>query len=987
MAACGTVVQADSTAADAPVDFDRQVQPLLTRCLACHGAGKAEAGLRLDGRETATSVLESGGQAVVPGDADASLLLQRISAADPAERMPPTGEPLTADEIEILRRWIAQGADWPPHWAYRPLVRPAVPTSAPAGYKTWARTPIDRFILARLADAGLAPSPEADRRTLLRRVSFDLIGLPPTPEELAAFLADDSPQAYERAVDRLLASPHYGERWARHWLDVAHWAETHGNDQDRPRPNAWPYRDWLIRAFNQDLPYGRFVEDQVAGDVLRPEDPGAVVATGFLATGPWDESSLRDIQEASLDREIARYLDRDDIVSTTINTFQSTTVHCARCHDHKFDPVSQRDYYALQAVFSATDKAERAYDSDPQVARQRRELTAEQARLPELAAAADASLLDATLASEVAAWEARVAAAGQAWVVLDPESCVSESGATLTVLPDGSILSGGMRPETDVYVIAARIPAGVPTGLRIELLTDDSLPHRGPGRQDNGNLHLNELRVTVAPCADPAAAIPIALRSPRSDFDQDGWGVTLALDGNPGTAWGIYPSIGQPHAAVFELADVPAAIDERLLAVRLEQTHGGGHLIGRLRLSISTAPPPLPLGSESLPAEVAEVVRTPTEQRSDPQRVVLAAYYRGLQIDAQLAALPPLAHVFAGTSQFKPDGSFRPAGQPRTIHVLDRGDVTQPLEEAQPGTLACVPGLESRFQLANPTDEGSRRAALARWLSDERNVLTWRSIVNRLWHYHFGRGIVDTPNDFGRMGSPPSHPELLDWLATELLAGGGLLKRIQRLIVTSAAYRQSSAFDPRAATVDGDNRLLWRAARTRLDAESLRDAVLSTTGLLDRTFGGPSVKQFIESPGIHVTPTVDYQGFDPDDPANFRRSVYRFVFRTLPDPFMDSLDCADPSQWTPARNSSVTALQALSLLNNRFMVRQSEHLAERLTREAPDVPGQMRRLFKLALLREPSEEELAAFSDYAGRHGLANACRVVLNSNEFMFVD
>ncbi len=651
--------------------------------------------------------------------------------------------PAAADEADV----------W---WSLRPLskpVPPAVEGDAP-------RNPIDRFLLAKLRAKGLEPSPPADARTLLRRVTFDLTGLPPTPEEVDAFLADGRPDAYERVVERLLASPHHGERWARHWMDVAHYAETHGHDQDRPRPNAWPYRDYLIRSFNSDKPYARFVREQLAGDVLFPDDAEAVVALGFLATGPWDESSLRDIRDDTLDRQMARTLDRDDMVTTAMSTFVSATVHCARCHDHKFDPISQDDYYALQAVFAGVDKAERAYDTDPAAAAKRKRL-------------------------------------------------------------------------------------------------------------DRDKAGLSGLRGVVSP------TLPV----------------------------------------VGALLDLAARQAERA------------------------------------------------------------------------AALPPPRLVYAAASDFKPDGSFRPAGKPRPVRVLKRGDITKPGAEASPGTLTCVEGLEARFRSANRDDEGARRAALARWVTNPRNPLTWRSVVNRAWHDHFGRGLVDTPNDFGRMGSPPSHPELLDWLATTFRDGDGSLKALHRLIVTSTAYRRSARHDPRAAEVDADNRLLWRMNRTRLDAEQVRDAILQATGKLDRTMGGPSVRQFHTSPGLHVTPNVDYLTFDVDRPENFRRGVYRFVFRTLPDPFLEALDCPDASQLTPARNVSVTALQALAMLNDKFVVRMSEHLAARAAKASPDVAGQLRAVYRLALGREPTAKESVALADYARKHGLANACRLVLNTNEFLFVN
>jgi mono/diheme cytochrome c family protein len=987
------------------VSFDRDVQPIFSRaCIRCHGATEKKGGLGLSDREAAFGELDSGLQAIVPGKPEESELLRRIASDDPSERMPASGEPLSADEISAIRRWIEQGAEWPQHWAYRPLVRPQLPDSAKLASVDWAQTPIDLFILQRLEQHGLAPSPPADKRAWLRRVSFDLIGLPPTPEELAAFLEDESPEAFERVVDRLLASPHYGERWARHWMDVVHYAETHGHDQDRPRPHAWPYRDYLIRAFNDDKPYARFVEEQVAGDALYPGDPWALVATGFLATGPWDESSLRDIREDSIDREIGRYLDRDDIVTTVISTFASATVHCARCHDHKFDPITQSDYYSLQAVFAATGKGNRAYDSDPEVATRRLELQERIAALPKLREQLDPSLLTHELRAEVAAWEEKAAAAASQWVVLQPEEFKSEHGAVLTKQPDGSLLSGGPRPESEVYTIIASTTLSRVTGIRLEVLTDPSLPMNGPGRQENGNLHLNEFTLTAAPGGDLSQATPVELANPKADFDQEGWTIGKAIDGNADSAWGVFPEVGKPHLAVFELKSPIENDGGAAFTFRLKQTHGRGHLIGRPRLSVTSAAAPLPLDAQALPGEVAAALSVPREQRDDAQRATLAAHYLQEKLAAELASLPPPQLVYCGSNEFQPDGAFKPAPGPRPIHVLHRGEISQPGEPAAPGALACIEGLDAHFAPADSSNDGQRRAALARWLSDARNVLTWRSIVNRLWHYHFGRGLSDTPNDFGRMGSPPTHPELLDWLAVELRESGGSLKHIQRLIVTSAVYRQASnaecgmrnaestsSIPPSPLRiphlVDSDNRLLWRMNRTRLDAESVRDAALLASGMLDRTMGGPSVKQFIESPGVHVTPNVDYRNFDVNDPANHRRSVYRFVFRTLPDPFLETLDCPDASQLTAKRTESVSALQALAMLNNPFMVRQSEHLAERLARERPDLPQQIDRLYELVLNRRPRESESAAFADYAQKHGLANACRLLLNSSEFMFVD
>jgi hypothetical protein len=904
------------------------------------------------------------------------LFLGVVAALTVEAGAPPEGPAEKADSTA--------GETW---WSLRPLAKPVPPAAHLTGFDDWPLTPVDPFILAKLAEKGLHPSPPADKRTLLRRVTFDLTGLPPTADERAAFLADDSPDAYEKVVDRLLARPHYGERWARHWMDVVHFAETHGNDQDRPRPNAWPYRDYLIRAFNQDRPYARFVQEQIAGDVLYPGDPEAVVALGLLAAGPWDESGLRDIREDSLDRQVARYLDRDDMVTTAMSTFVSATVHCARCHDHKFDPIATQEYYGLQAVFAGVDKAERAYDADPAVGERRRQLTQEKAQLERLRNRADPSLLAPLVQAEAAAWEKKVAASVIPWVPLDPATYTSLGGATLTKQPDRSLLASGKRPEADTYNIVADSDLQGITGVRLEVLTDDSLPHKGPGRQDNGNLHLNEFVVRAAARdAPPAEAKALVLKNPAADFNQDGWTVAMAIDGNPKTAWGVYPKVGQSHRAVFEI-DEPVRIPGGVrLTFILEQTHGGGHLIGRARLSVTTAPRPLP-GADALPEALAQILAVPAERRTDMQRAALALHVLEQRLDRQLADLPPPRLVYAAAHDYKPDGSFRPAPGPRPVHVLKRGDINKPGREAAPGALDCVPGLEGRFRLADPADEGSRRAALAHWLTDPKNVLVWRSIVNRVWHYHFGHGLVDTPNDFGHMGARPTHPELLDYLAVTFQESGGSLKQLHRLIVTSAAYRQASRHDPRFAEVDGDNRLLWRMNRTRLDAEEVHDAVLLIAGKLDRTMGGPSVKQFLMSPGVHVTPTVNYESFDVDRPDNNRRSVYRFIFRTLPDPFMEALDCPDSSQLTPVRSASVSALQALAMLNDKFVVRMSEHLAERAAQARPDLAAQVRRAYRLALGREPTAQECQAVTGYAARYGLANACRLLLNSNEFLFVN
>ncbi|HTH48353.1 MAG TPA: DUF1549 and DUF1553 domain-containing protein, partial [Candidatus Limnocylindria bacterium] len=735
------------------------------------------------------------------------------------------------------------------HWAYRPLRVPPVP-DLPPHFRPSAN-PVDSFIAVKLAEHKLVPAPEADRRTLLRRVTFDLIGLAPTPEELHAFLADTSTNAYERVVDRLLASPRYGERWARHWMDAAHFAETHGNDQDRIRTNAWPYRDYLIAAFNDDKPYARFVQEQVAGDVLFPADPQATVALGFIAAGPWDESSLRDIREDTLDRQIGRYLDRDDMLTTVMQTFTSTTVQCARCHDHKFDPVSQRDYYALQAVFAGVDRANRIFDADPKVHVRRQALMRDRRRV----AKNDLSLLLSTETSrEVAQWEERRAAHPVLWSVVEAQTFVSVGGATLTRQTDGSLLAGGQRPERDTYTVSAPSPLAKITGVRLEVLPDPSLPHQGPGRNENGNFHLSEFQLLAF---EPGAGAPreIPLVAPSADFNQQDWGIARALDGDEKTAWGIHPREGEPHQAVFTLKEPLIPPPGTTLVFVLKQLHGESHLIGRPRLAVTDAASPLRV----LPAEIASIAGLPPAQRSEAQRAQLAADVLSERIRQDLAALPAPSLVYAAASDFEPDASLKPTMFPRVVNLLKRGEITKPMEVIGPGTLTCVTALPARFALADPADEGARRAALATWLTARDNPLTWRSIVNRVWQHHFGSGLVDTPNDFGRMGGTPSHPELLDWLAAWFRDDAqGSFKALHRLLVTSATYRQSSFTDRQSEAADpAAARLLAHMNRLRLDAECIHDAILQTGGLLDLRMGGPSDQQFDLQPGVHVTPRVD----------------------------------------------------------------------------------------------------------------------------------
>jgi hypothetical protein len=601
----------------------------------------------------------------------------------------------------------------------------------------------------------------------------------------------------------------------------------------------------------------------------------------------------------------------------------------------------------------------------------------------------------------------------------------SDGDVKLTKQADYSLLASGPLPETDTYTVTAYTDLKGITAVRLEVLPDPSLPKSGPGRKPNGNLHLSEVRLKVSPKpffpekdeAEEEKAKQdgkeseekwVPLQNATGDFSQRGFGAELAADGNASSAWGIFPEVGKAHKVWFELKEpVAGYTNGTKLKFYVQQFEPGHHLIGRFRLSVTTNA--LPVRMNYAPPHFAKLLAGPPGRRTREEQIELATQYLKEKFASQLAALPAPRLVYAAAGDFITDGRHKPVEKPRPVNNLRRGDINKPGAVAAPGTLACIDGLPARFKLPNPDDEAARRAALAEWVASSQNPLTWRSIVNRVWHYHFGRGLVDTPNDFGRMGSRPSHPELLEWLAAEFRDGGGSFKQLHKLIVMSATYRQSSGIQHsmssnqsgagvdtpsrdidyfvRASAQDADNRLLWRMNRTRLDAECVHDAVLQVSGKLDLTMGGPSVQQFALGKPIHVTPTVDYAKYDWNSPGSGRRSIYRFIFRSLPDPFMDVLDCADASQLTPARNVSVTALQALAMLNNQFMLKHSEHFAARLKADCGRLGTQIRMGFLLALGREPTKAELLEFKAYVEKHGLKNYCRLLLNSNEFMFVN
>ena len=875
-----------------------------------------------------------------------------------------------------------------PHWSLQPLIMLPLPGGE--------GNPLDRFLRAKLVEKGLAPAPPADARTLIRRLSYDLTGLPPSPEEVMAFV--ENRETYPQLVERLLASPRHGEHWARHWLDVAHYADTHGNDHDHARPNAWPYRDYVIRAFNEDKPYPRFVQEQVAGDALFPDDPQATVALGFLAAGPWDDTLMVTVREDTFDHHLAQVLDRDDMVTTVMSTFQSVTVHCARCHDHKFDPISQREYYALQAVFAGVDRADRPFDDEATTQGKRRELLRQKSAIARRDPTVMASLETPEVQQKLARLQEAQTKRRDAWLPLEVVSIASASGAdtVFSRQDDATWYVSGARPEKDTFIVTARTNSQDLRALRLEALPDDRLPGRGPGRYEpSGNFHLTEFRVLAAPSTgSTTGGVRVEFARATADHSDRGDVIANAIDGRPDTHWSIHPRYGEAHEAVFEFKEPLGYAQGTTFIIRLEHLGAVAHQLGHFRLSVCNGN--LPADQRApLPITITETLHKLASQQTTEERRELALQVLAAEVEGRLAALPPPQMVYAVTHDFPANGSFKPTAEPRPIHLLKRGDLNQPAESVASGALSCLPDLGAALAIVDGNDEANRRAALAQWLTDGRNVLTWRSIVNRVWHYHFGRGLCDTPNDFGKMGGVPSHPELLDWLAGWFRdEAHGSLKKLHRLIVTSATYQQSSFSPPPtiADFSDSDNRLLWRMNRTRLTAEEFRDSLLQISGQLDLTMGGPGAVQFVDHGSATFHPPggdpafLDYDHFPPDAPANRRRSIYRFIFRTVSDPLMDVLDAPDGGALTPVRSQSTTALQALALLNNPFIIRQCELIAERIQKLAS--PGnEIATAFHWLLQREPRADELANFSTYSQKHSLTNACHVMVNGNEFLYLD
>ncbi len=956
----------------ATVDFVRDIQPLFAdHCIKCHGPEKQKGGLRLDGKAAAMKGGDEG-KTFVPGKSAESLMIHLVAGLDEEKVMPPKGERLTAAQIGLLRAWIDQGANWPDdgkvarseHWSLQTLRR------AEGG-------DIDGFIKTRLAKDGLALSPEADRATLIRRLTFDLIGLPPSPKEVAAFVESKSPTAFAELVERLLASPHYGERWGRHWLDVARYTESQGFEYDRIRDNAWHYRDYVIKSFNDDKPYDRFMREQIAGDVMEPVTSDGVIAPSLLVCGPWDQAG--NAQANATQKMITREDELEDLIGVVGQSFLGLTINCARCHSHKFDPIPHEEYYRIKAVFEGVKHGERSIASAAEI----KSLGDQRAALErEIATALE-------IVSRIENEGRKLAAAKQP---TDPRpvgptpfaSWIFESALPAGELKGGAKIANGrllLKKENGSYFQSAPLTRDIREKTLEAWVTLDDLKQGGGAaisieteagrdfdaivfgeRQSKkwvpGSGGFQRTRDLDAPeeTAAPGTLVHVAIVY-RADNS-----IAFFRDGQP---------YGKPYTPAQPLRIYKAGETRVLLGLR---HHGAGN--GFLSGGVERAS----LYDRALsPEEIAASFRS--QGRSSPLAEVLANLNATQRADRD-AALAKIAATRTQLDAKKPDRNLSYVGtrvQPAPTHRLKRGEVKSPDEVVTPGALSAVVGLSPDFGLAADAPEAQRRLKFADWLADARNPLPARVMANRVWHFHFGQGLVSSPNDFGGSGAKPSHPELLDWLAVKFIDSGWSVKSLHRIIVNSATYRQSSAINDAAAKLDADNQLLWRFTPRRLEAEAVRDAMLTVSGQLNPAMGGPSFRPFT----ITEFNAAFYHPKDSAEPEFNRRTVYRANVNSGKDAMLEAFDCPDPSVKTPRRSVTITPLQALGLMNNSFVQRQAKLLAERAQKTAGD---EITNAYRIALGRPPTAEETTRATAAAKARGLQSVCWALLNSTEFVYI-
>ncbi|MBI1763230.1 MAG: PSD1 domain-containing protein [Acidobacteria bacterium] len=942
-----------------PLDFKRDIEPILAaNCYGCHGAQKASGQLRLDLQATAIRGGLSG-VVILPGKGKDSRLVQRLRGLGGEQRMPLGKSALSAQQINLIELWIDQGATWPAdqsairnpqsaipqHWAFVTPVRPALPMVKD---KTWGKTPVDTFVLARLEKEGLTPSPQADKTTLARRLYLDLLGLPPTLQELDAFMADTSPDAYEKLVERLLASPHYGERWGRWWLDAARYADSNGFEKDRPR-SIWPYRDWVIKAFNEDKRFDQFTIEQLAGDLLPKATLEQRIATGFL------RNSMRN-EEGGVDPEQFRVEEIIDRVDATGKAFLGLTVNCAQCHTHKFDPIKHEEYYRFYAFLNSDIEAELDVP-DAKVTAKRAEINQAVAKLED-----ELSAKTPDLTARLAAWEEQMKPLAGAWQVLEDSTVTASFGVKFERLPDGSYAARGDASTNNSYVIKAKTAQSNITGIRLEVLSDVSLPRGGPGRRNDGVAAVNEFTIETVPYDNkeerPSGA-KVAFGQVSSDFETPKNLAKFAADGDGKTAWSTDTLVAERHQdrkLVFALQQPLTLGAEKQFVFQLIQKYpdnnaidwGVHSTVGRFRVSVTSAPNPQ---ADPLPARVRQLLATPVAQRTKEQQREVFSFYRttvkewsetNQKIEELLRAWP-----YGDVTLALAERSV-----PRPTHIFRRGDWKRPeAETITPGTPA--------FLHPFPANAPRNRLGLAQWIVAKDNPLTPRVIVNRLWQSYFGAGLVTTPEDLGTRCEPASYPELLDWLAREFWDNGKSFKNVHRLIVNSATYRQASRITPKLQEADPTNRWLARAPRFRVEAETVRDIALAASGLLSRKIGGPSVYPPIPEGVLSLSfgRAMDWKTVPGED--RYRRGMYTFWKRNVPYPALQVFDMPNGDFACTRRTRSNTPLQALTTLNDATFMEMAQVFALRIWKEGgADEHVRMQYAFRLCTSRVPDAFEL-----------------------------
>lgn len=966
------------------------VRRLLTvRCSGCHNSNDKKGGLDLT---TAESMLAGGdsGPSLVPGKLDESSFWQRI--AD--DEMPPK-KPLPQDERELVRKWILDNAKWTggkldpaeftseeragyDWWSLQPLQNNGPPESENSA------NPIDAFIRAKLKSAGLKPSRRADRRTLARRIAVDLTGLPPAPNDVIAMAADSSEQAVERWIDRMLESPAYGERWARYWLDTVRFGESHGFERDQLRTNSWRYRDWVVDAFNRDLPYDVFCQQQLAGDALAANDASAVIATGMLVCGPYDQ--VGQTQQSAAMRAVVRQDELEDLVSVVGQTFLGLTVNCSRCHDHKFDPIPMREYYQLCAVLAGTHHGERDIDQNQLAVaksallpRIENRIKALEQRIEGILGPVRTRLLAAkeTVAAKVeppqpmARWEFDDLKDSVGGLDLQLQNNASLQDGHLHIEGLGFAqsvpLSKTLHEKTlEVWVklknisqqAGAAISVESEDGVQFDAIVYAELePNRWMAGSDGfsrtDSFQSNEPEKVAG---ELVHMVYVYEKNGSITAYRNGIPYGKPIRKSDSIAFGA----GKSHV-LFGLRHLPA-FKSKILECDIERASLYDRALNESEVAASAGGVPIRVSLAEIERDLGESTRSALEE----MRFELTQL-----IDQRRRANDAKVYSVVST-------------EPQKTFVLDRGNPAAPRQEVAPSGIAALVGLSPDLQLEPTATDAQRRLQLAKWISDPRNAIFARVIVNRVWQFHFGVGIVDTPNDFGFNGGRPSHPELLDWLARDLIEHGWSLKHLHRRIMTSETYQQSSKIDPDMFAKDSSNRFLWRKSPIRLDAESMRDTMVELAGELDHSIGGPGLYDF----SLYINNSHFYAMKDPIGESFQRRALYRTWVRSARSNLLDVFDCPDPSTKTPQRPSTTTPLQSLSLLNNSFVLRMADHWAERVKAASGNqLDQQIKAMFLQAFYREPSSEELEGCMAMADKYGLSSVSRVLLNSNELLYVD